>query len=160
MPDIGTSQVPLTVDAIVGASSEIDLTPLDDEPLEDMLLTPHDPTADLSPAARVAGVTRCLQQMADRVRPTPSVSGSNDESPPIDSAYPEALDEQTDVDTRLAATAKWSREKAAGHHKNPWLFGNWTVKSAPPNDELPPHAGSMRQISTNGVDGPDDLEVF
>jgi hypothetical protein len=75
----------------------VDLTPLDDEPPEDVLLTPHDSTADLSPAAQAAGITRRLQQVADTVRPNPSVSVSNDEPPRIDEAYLEAMGEQVDT---------------------------------------------------------------
>jgi hypothetical protein len=160
MATISTPQVQLTVDDIVDASSEIDLTPLDDEPPDDLLLTPYDPTADLSPAAQAADFTCRVQTVADTVRPTPAVAASSDEPPPIDSAYPEAPGEPVDVDTHLAATAKWSRKKAAGHHKNPWLFGHWTVKNSPPNDAPPPDADAMGEPSANGADGHDDLEVF
>jgi hypothetical protein len=160
MADIGTPQVQVTVDDIVGTLSEINLTPLDDEPPDDMLLTPRDSTADRSPAAQAAGLTRRLQTVADTVRPKPSVSPSSDEPPAIDDPHAEVMREQVDSDTRLAAPAKVSRKTAAGHHTNPCMFGHWTVKNAPPNDEPPPHAGSMRPPSTNGVDGHDDLEVF
>jgi hypothetical protein len=125
-----------------------------------MLQTPHDPTVDLSPAAQAAGFTRRVQQLADRMRPNPSVSPSSDEPPAIDAAYPAAIGEQVDVDTRLAAPGKWSRKKTAGHHKNPWMFGHWSVKNAPPNDEPPAHADAIGEPSTNGVDGHEDLEVF
>jgi hypothetical protein len=159
MATIDTPQVPLTVDAIVGAFREMDLTPLDDELPDDLLLTPHDPTADLSPAAQAAGFTCRLQQMVDTVRPTPSVAPSSDE-PPIDDAYAEAPGAQADVDMLLAAPAKWSRKKTAGHHKNPWMFGHWTVTSAPPSDAPPPRADALAEHRANGVDGHDDLEVF
>ena len=89
MADIGTPQVQVTVDDIVGTLSEINLTPLDDEPPDDMLLTPRDSTADLSPVAQESGFTRRLQTVADTVRPKPSVSVSNDE-PPRDEASAEA----------------------------------------------------------------------
>jgi hypothetical protein len=74
----------------------VDVTPIDDDPPDDMLLTSHDPTADISPAAQEAGFTRRVQTMADTVRPKPSVSPSNDEPPPLDEAYAEARGEQVD----------------------------------------------------------------
>jgi hypothetical protein len=86
--------------------------------------------------------------MADTVKPKPSGSPSNDEPPPIDDADPEARGEQVDVDKPLAAPAKVSRKKAFGHHKDPWLFGNWKVKKSPPNDEPPPRADAMGEHST------------
>jgi hypothetical protein len=65
----------------------VNLTPIDDEPPDDLLLTPRDSTADLSPAAQAASFTRRVQTVADTVRPKPSVSPSSDELLPIDEAY-------------------------------------------------------------------------
>jgi hypothetical protein len=96
----------------------VNVTLIDDEPPDDMLLTPRDPTADLSPAAQAADFTRRVQTVADTVRPKPSVSVSNDE-PPIDDAYADAKGEQVNGDTRVAAPAKVSRRQAAGHNKAP-----------------------------------------
>jgi hypothetical protein len=138
----------------------VNLTPIDDEPPDDMLLTPHDPTADLSPVAQESGFTRRVQTMADTVRPKPSVSASHDEPPPIDEACAEALSEQVDAEARLAPSAKWSRKKAAGRNKNASMFGNWTVKHSPPSHESLRHADAMAEHRPNGVDGHDELEVF
>jgi hypothetical protein len=80
--------------AVFGA---VNVTRIDDEPPDDMLLTPHDSTADISSAAQEADFTRRVQQMADTVRPQPSVSLSDDEPPPLDEAYAEARGEQVDV---------------------------------------------------------------
>jgi hypothetical protein len=74
----------------------VDVTVIDDEPPDDMLLTPHDPTADISPAAQEAGFTRRVQTMADTVRPQPSGSPSDDEPPPLDEAYAAARGEPVD----------------------------------------------------------------
>jgi hypothetical protein len=156
MADIGTPQLQVTVDDIVGAFREIDLTPLDDEPPDDLLLTPHDPTADISPAQHRAEVTPRLQQLADMVRPKASGSPSHDAPPPIDDAYADAMREQVDGDTRLAAAAKSSRTKAAGHTKAAWMFGNWKVRTAPSNDKPPPrdeaYADTMGKPSHNHDD--------
>jgi hypothetical protein len=74
----------------------VNVTLIDDEPPDDMLLTPYDPTADISSAAQEADFTRRVQQMADTVRPQPSVSPSDDEPPPLDEAYAAARGEQVD----------------------------------------------------------------
>jgi hypothetical protein len=114
----------------------VDVTLIEDEPPDDLRLPPHAPTADLSPAAQAAGVSRRVQEIADTVRPTtagPLLSAA----PPIDEAHPEARGEPVGVDTPRAAPAKRSRQKAAGPHEAPWLFGQWTVTSAPPRHEPP-----------------------
>lgn len=160
MAHISIPPLQSTVDDIVGAFREIDVTLIDDEPPDDMLLTPRDPTADISPAAQEAGFTRRLQEMADTVRPKPSGSPAHDAPPPLDEAYAEARGEQVDVDTLLAARAKVSRTKAAGHNKAPWMFGNWTVKNALPSDEPLSRADTIGEDRTNGVGGHDDVEVF
>ena len=74
----------------------VNVTLIDDEPPDDMLLTPYDTTADISSAAQEADFTRRVQQMADTVRPQPSVSPSDDEPPPLDEAYAAARGEQVD----------------------------------------------------------------
>ena len=109
----------------------VDLTPIDDEPPADMLLTPHDPTADISPAQRRAELTSRVHKVATVLRPKP-----------------------------LADTQKVSRTKAAGPNKAPWMFGNWTVKNALPSDEPPSRADTIGEHRTNGVGGHDDVEVF
>jgi hypothetical protein len=74
----------------------VNVTRIDDEPPDDMLLTPDDPTADISPAAQEADFTRRVQTMADTVRPQPSGSPSDDEPPPLDEAYAAARGEPVD----------------------------------------------------------------
>ena len=136
----------------------VDVTSIDDEPPADMVLTPYDSTADRSPAAQEAGLTRRLQQVADTVRPKSSVSASPDEPPPIDEAYAEAKRAQVDGDTRLAAPAKVSRKTAAGHHTNPSMFGHWTVKSTPPSDQPPPRNAASADAMGHHRDHTDDYE--
>jgi hypothetical protein len=137
----------------------VGVTLTDDEPPNDLRLPPHDPTADLPPAARAARVSRRVHRMADTARPTPSESPARD-ALPIDEASPEAMGEPVGVDTPRAAPAKVSRQKAAGPHEAPWLFGKWTVTSAPPRDAPPPRADAMGEHRTDGVDGHEDLAVF
>jgi hypothetical protein len=158
MANIGTPPLQLTVEDIVGALSEIDLTPLDDEPPDDLLLIPRDSTAAISPAAQEAGFTCRVQTMADTVRPQPSVSASSDEPSPIDAADPEAMREEVDGDTPLEAPEKWSRTKAAGHNKNPWLFGHWTVKRAPLSDAPPSRDDTDADAIGQHRDTHDDYE--
>jgi hypothetical protein len=141
-------------------SMPVDVTPIDDEPPADLRLTPRDPTADLLAAAQAAGFTRRIQQLADTVRPKPSGSASHDAPPPLAEASAEALAEPVDVATRPAAPEQRSRTKASGPNKASWLFGNWKLKNSPLSDEPPPCADAMREQSTNGVVGHDDLEVF
>jgi hypothetical protein len=87
----------------------VDVTPIDDEPPADMVLTPHDPTADISPAQHRAELTCRVHKVATVVRPK-----------------------------SLADTQKVSRTKAAGPTKAPWLFGNWKMTSSSPSDAPPP----------------------
>jgi hypothetical protein len=94
MGNIGTPQLQPTVANIVGALGEMDLTPLDDEPPDNMLLIPHDPTADISPAQHRAELTSRVNKVAMVLRPKPSVSPSHDERPPIDDAYADAMGRQ------------------------------------------------------------------
>jgi AAA domain len=64
----------------------VNVTAIDDEPPDDLLLIPRDPTAALSPAAQEARFTRRVQQLAETVRPTPSVSPSHNAPPAINEA--------------------------------------------------------------------------
>jgi hypothetical protein len=95
-----------------------------------MLLTPHDPTADISPAQHRAELTSRVHKVATVVRLKP-----------------------------LADTEQWSRTKAAGHNKAPWLFGNWKVTSSPPSDApLPGNEGFTGAMGEQADDT--DEEVF
>jgi hypothetical protein len=121
MDNIGTPPLQLTVDDIVGAFGEIDLTPMDDEPPDDMLNIPHDPTADISPAQHEAELTRRVKKVGNTVRPKPLAATAklskasshnkdawlfghwqaksspiDDEQPPFDDAYADAMGEQMD----------------------------------------------------------------
>jgi hypothetical protein len=136
----------------------VDLTLIDDEPSDDMLLTPHDSTADLSPAAQAADFTNRVQQLADMVRPAPSVSPSRDAPPAINEASAEAMRAQVDGDTRLAAPAKVSRKTAAGHHTNPSMFGHWTVKRTPLSDAPPPRDEASAKATGAHRDHTNDYE--
>jgi hypothetical protein len=82
---------------IANGLGTVNLTPIDDEPPDDLLPPPDGSTADLSPAAQAAGSTRCVQTVAGTVRPESSVSASSDELLPIDEAYLEAIGEQVDT---------------------------------------------------------------
>jgi len=132
----------------------VDVTRIDDEPPDDRLLPPHDPTTDLLPAAQEAGFSRRVQQMAETVRPKPSVPPANDAPLPLDEASAEVMGEPVEVDTRLAAPAKRSRMKAAGHNKDRCLFGNWKVKNSPPSD-APPRRDDAH---ADAIGQPGDLE--
>jgi AAA domain len=138
----------------------VNVASIDDEPPDDMLLIPRNRTADISAALHEAGFSRRVHQVADLVRPRLSASPSHDAPPPPDEADAGAMGEPVDGDTRLAAAAKSSRTKAAGHTKAAWMFGNWTATRAPVTDAPPPHTDAMGEHSPAGADGDDDLEVF
>jgi hypothetical protein len=72
----------------------VDTTPLDDEPPDDMLLTPHDTTADISPAQHRAELTSRVNGVATVLRPKPSVLSAHDERPPLDDADADTMGRQ------------------------------------------------------------------
>jgi len=136
----------------------VEITCIDDEPPDDLQRPPHDLTADPSPAAQAAGVTRRVHTRADPVRSRPSGSPASDEPPSLDAASPEARSEPVEGDTPLAAPGTWSRTQAAGHHQTPWRFGQWTVTRAPRREAPPPRDEAAADAMGQHRDKTDDYE--
>jgi hypothetical protein len=91
-----TDQNPLGVTPdVTDVFGTIDVTPVDDEPPDDILNVPRDQTADISPQQPEVKLIRRARNMADMIRPKSKMSPSAEESS-INNAGADAMGQHRD----------------------------------------------------------------